>query len=865
MTALVAAPSVHFNANDTPNIPRPSSFDGIVKTIEYDWDFLYASHQNVEPPVSDPKDRSAESWIKRSPVLIRHTGKHPFNCEPPQNKLMQYGFITPASIHYVRNHGPVPRGDWSTWTVEVTGLVKHPYKFTMDELVSDFEPIEIPVTLACSGNRRKEVNMVRQTSGFNWGPGATSTSVWRGARLYDILKKCGIMSRKAGALYVCFEGAEDLAAPGVSSYGTSVTREMALDPSRDIMLAYMQNGDYIIPDHGFPVRVIVPGFTGGRSVKWVKRITVTTKESDSYYHFKDNRLLPTHVDTERATAEGWWNKPEFIIYELNINSVITTPAHDEVIPVNSLTMQRSYTMRGYAYSGGGRKVTRVEITLDGGETWIVCTLNHPEKPTKYGKYWCWCFWYVKIELLALLSASEVAVRAWDESNNSQPEKVIWNVLGMFNNAWYRIRLNINHSDEGELGLMFEHPIVAGGSGGWMAHNKEVTKTIAKVPSIKASTSAPPASMSNVQYTMDEVSEHTTRESAWLVINEHVYDATSYIKDHPGGADSILINAGTDCTEEFDSIHSDGAKEILKKFKIGELTTTKQSIQKAPSTINRPIQDVPTSQMNPRALANPREKVKCTLVAKTVISRDTRIFRFALPSSDQVLGLPVGKHIFLSATVGGKLCLRAYTPSSHVDVKGHFELVIKVYFKGENAKYPDGGVMSQYLESLSLGATIDIKGPLGEIEYIGRGNFTVKGEPCFAKRLAMIAGGTGITPIYQVMQAILRDQPNDITEMHLVYANRSEDDILLRQELDNWAAMHPDRLKVWYVVSEVKHPELEWKYSTGYINENILRDHVPLGAAETLALICGPPPMIKQAVLPNLEKMGYNVDKSCLLF
>ncbi|KAJ3689963.1 hypothetical protein LUZ61_019127 [Rhynchospora tenuis] len=862
------------------------------KSTEYDWESLYASHQDVEAPTNDPRDDgTVDSWIKRSPVLIRHTGKHPFNCEPPLNRLMQYGFITPASLHYVRSHGPVPRCDWSTWTVEVTGLVKHPHKFTMDELVNGFEPLEIPVTLACSGNRRKEQNMVRQTMGFNWGPGATSTSVWRGARLYDVLKKCGIMSQKAGAIHVCFEGAEDLAAPGVSNYGTSVSQEIAMDPSRDIMLAYMQNRELIAPDHGFPVRVIVPGFTGGRSVKWVKRIIVSTKESDNNYHYRDNRLLPSHVDAELATAEGWWYKPEYIINELNINSVITTPAHDEVIPINPLTMQRLYTIRGYAHSGGGRKVTRVEITLDGGNTWRVCTLNQPEKPTKYGKYWCWCFWYVKIDMLHLLGAKEIAVRAWDESNNTQPDKLNWNVMGMFNNTWYRVRKHTSRTDKGETGLVFEHPVQpANGAGGWMAHKKQLAGA-ENAQTIKEST-APSMSTSTKQYTMEEVSKHSTRESAWIVIHGHVYDCTSYIKDHPGGADSILINAGTDCTEEFDSIHSGKAKDLLEKLRIGELITTQQcsekegaldlkspnqierthvnhNLKEGPSDLKRPLYEespVNHNLTNLRALANPREKVKCTLVEKTMISTDTRIFRFALPLPEQVLGLPVGKHIFVSAIINEKLCLRAYTPSSHADEKGHFDLVVKVYFKGENPNYPNGGVMSQHLDSLPIGSTIDIKGPLGEIEYTGRGNFLVKGESRFAKQLAMIAGGTGITPIYQMIQAILRDQPGDKTKMHLVYANRSEDDILLRQELDNWAVAYPDQLKVWYVVNQVNNSEHDWKYSIGYVTESILREHVPLGTdSDTLALICGPPPMIKLAVLPNLENMGYDTAKSCLLF
>jgi nitrate reductase (NAD(P)H) len=266
---------------------------------------ILKGRSEVEPSVLDPRDEgTADHWIERNPSLIRLTGKHPFNSEPPLQSLMHHGFITPVQLHYVRNHGHVPKAHWEDWTIEVTGLVKNPTQFSMDQLVNDFPSREFPVTLVCSANRRKEQNMVKQTIGFNWGPCATSTSVWRGVPLRNMLKRCGIYSRNSGALYVCFEGAEELPGGGGSKYGTSILCEVALDRTRDIILAYMQNGDVLSPDHGFPVRVIVPGFTAGRMVKWLKRIIVTTKESDSHYHYHDNRLLPSHVDAELANTEG---------------------------------------------------------------------------------------------------------------------------------------------------------------------------------------------------------------------------------------------------------------------------------------------------------------------------------------------------------------------------------------------------------------------------------------------------------------------------------------------------------------------------------------------------------------------------------
>ncbi|GMH31344.1 hypothetical protein Nepgr_033187 [Nepenthes gracilis] len=845
---------------------------------ETSWkELVKKGNSELEPSILDSRDEgTADHWIERSPSLIRLTGKHPFNSEPPLTRLMHHGFITPVPLHYVRNHGPVPRARWDDWTVEVTGLVKRPRRFTMDQLVNEFLSREFPATLVCAGNRRKEQNMVKKTIGFNWGAAGLSTSVWRGVPLPEVLKRCGIMNRKLGALNVCFEGAEDLPGGGGSKYGTSVKKEIAMDPSRDIILAYMQNGELLTPDHGFPVRMIIPGFIGGRMVKWLKRIVVTTQESDSYYHYKDNRVLPSGIDAELANAEAWWYKPEYIINELNINSVITTPCHEEILPINAWTTQRPYTLRGYAYSGGGSKVTRVEVTMDGGETWHVCQLEHPEKPNKYGKYWCWCFWSLEVEVLDLLSAREIAVRAWDESLNTQPEKLIWNVMGMMNNCWFRVKTNVCKPHKGEIGIVFEHPTQpANNPGGWMARERHLEQSIDGGSALKKSVSSPFMNTTSTMYSTSVVKKHNSPNSAWIIVHGHIYDCTTFLNDHPGGADSILINAGTDCTEEFDAIHSDKAKKLLEDYRIGELITTGYSSDSTASSPNTsfhgatnavthlaPITEISLPPGKNVALTNPREKIPCKLIEKTAISHDVRRFQFSLPSEDQVLGLPVGKHIFICATVDGKLCMRAYTPSSCTDCVGYFELVVKIYFKGQNSKFPNGGIMSQHLDSLPVGSVLEVKGPIGHIEYTGKGSFVVHGKPKFAKKLAMVAGGTGITPIYQVMQAILKD-PEDDTEMYLVYCNRTEDDILLRDEIDGWVKEHGNRLRVWYVVSRGLREG--WKYSIGHVSESILREHIPAAAEDTLALACGPPAMIQFSVQPYLEKMNYDVKEQLLVF
>lgn len=433
-------------------------------------------------------------------------------------------------------------------------------------------------------------------------------------------------------------------------------------------------------------------------------------------------------------------------------------------------------------------------------------------------------------------------------------------------------MNVCKPHKGEIGIVFEHPTQPGNqSGGWMAKERHLEISAVAPPTLKKSISTPFMNTASKMYSMSEVRKHNSSDSAWIIVHGHIYDASRFLKDHPGGVDSILINAGTDCTEEFDAIHSDKAKKLLEDFRIGELITTGYTSDSSPnssvhgsssiSSFLAPIKELVQTPTRSVALI-PREKIPCKLVDKQSISHDVRKFKFALPSEDQVLGLPVGKHIFLCATVDDKLCMRAYTPTSTVDEVGFFELVVKIYFKGVHPKFPNGGQMSQHLDSLPIGAFLDVKGPLGHIEYQGKGNFLVHGKQKFAKKLAMIAGGTGITPVYQVMQSILKD-PEDDTEMYVVYANRTEDDILLKDELDAWAEQVPNRVKVWYVVQESI--TQGWKYSTGFVTESILREHIPEPSHTTLALACGPPPMIQFAINPNLEKMGYDIKEELLVF
>ncbi|XP_067415408.1 NADH-cytochrome b5 reductase 3 isoform X1 [Emydura macquarii macquarii] len=261
------------------------------------------------------------------------------------------------------------------------------------------------------------------------------------------------------------------------------------------------------------------------------------------------------------------------------------------------------------------------------------------------------------------------------------------------------------------------------------------------------------------------------------------------------------------------------------------------------------------------LEDPEVKYPLRLIDKEEVSHDTRRFRFALPTREHILGLPIGQHIYLSARIDGNLVIRPYTPVSSDDDKGYVDLVVKIYFKGVHPKFPDGGKMSQYLDGLKIEDTIDFRGPSGLLVYKGKGKFAIrpdkKSEPVLktVKYVGMIAGGTGITPMLQLIRAIMKDK-DDHTICQLLFANQSEKDILLRSELEEVQVQHSDRFKLWYTLDRA--PE-NWEYSQGFVSQDLLREHMPPPQDDVLILMCGPPPMIQYACIPNLEKLGYTKD------
>jgi cytochrome-b5 reductase len=189
-----------------------------------------------------------------------------------------------------------------------------------------------------------------------------------------------------------------------------------------------------------------------------------------------------------------------------------------------------------------------------------------------------------------------------------------------------------------------------------------------------------------------------------------------------------------------------------------------------------------------------------LVDRVELTHNTRRFRFALPHADQLLGLPLGQHITLKAALpGGADVMRPYTPTSSVRQRGHVDFVVKVYPEGK---------MSRAMDALPLGGSLWFKGPRGRFAY----------APGARRAYGMLAGGTGITPMFQLAQEMLRDN-NDATTLSLIFANVAEEDILLRAELDAMARRCPARLAVRYVLNQ---PPPGWAGGVGFISADMIR-------------------------------------------
>ncbi len=349
--------------------------------------------------------------------------ENPFNAGPPPRLLTQ-SYITPTNLFFVRSHGAVPEVDADSYRLEVNGQVLGPLSLSLDEIKNNFERVEVSATLQCAGNRREELMALESIPNeLGWGVDAISHAAWAGVRLRDVLAEAGVESETASYLHVEFGGLDEVERHHkYFRYGGSIPLGKALSP--EAILAYEMNNEPLQPVHGCPLRSIVPGYIGARSVKWLDRVTVQNEPSQNYFQSHAYRLFAPHTRPE--TVE--WEEG-VMLGEMNVTSVICSHDENERIPRGIVTVQ------GYSIAGG-RKIARVDVSCDGGHTWVQAELFND------ASCWSWTLWKANFELKA--GKHQLVVRAMDTSANTQPRDIsqVWNFKGYMNNAWHQVNIKV---------------------------------------------------------------------------------------------------------------------------------------------------------------------------------------------------------------------------------------------------------------------------------------------------------------------------------------------------------------------------------------------------------------------------------------
>jgi sulfite oxidase len=354
-------------------------------------------------------------WGKQDTMVVHQT--EPYNAETPPGVLMRQ--ITPIDAFYGRNHGPIPDTDAANWRLKVDGLVDHVLELSLEDLQRRFPERTVVATLQCAGNRRADLMAFRDIPGqVPWGPGAVSTASWTGASLAEVLDAAGLQDE---AVHIAFVGTDlcETADPP-QPFGGSIPATKAL--SSEVLLAWAMNGEALPAAHGAPLRVVVPGWIGARSVKWLQRITAQTSPSSNYYQ-TEYSILPPEADPERAEpGDG------IVLGPIAIHCAIAQPGKDAQLPPGPTEIT------GFAIAGDDRTIARVDLSPDGGNTWIHADLDPPENA------WTWQHWHATLALPT--GETELVARAWDSIAALQPESPadVWNPRGYGNNSCARLHV-----------------------------------------------------------------------------------------------------------------------------------------------------------------------------------------------------------------------------------------------------------------------------------------------------------------------------------------------------------------------------------------------------------------------------------------
>ncbi|KAI5797250.1 Oxidoreductase, molybdopterin-binding domain-containing protein [Pyronema domesticum] len=371
-------------------------------------------------------------------MLLEYSVEKPLNREPPMRELVE-SFITTADTAYDRNHGPLPHIDATTFRLHIDGNVARSAQLSIESLRKDYQQHTVIAALQCAGNRRHTMRTkVKEVDGIDWNDGAVCNCTWRGPLLADVLVRLGL-TIKTDVGHVHFNCSQTDVQDD-SYYGSSIPLERCLDKTKKIILALDMNDEPLNVNHGFPIRVVMPGIAGARWTKWLDRILVKKCESNNFYMQRDYKILPPCVTSKAQALEYWPKIPA--IQGLPINSVVAYP---EPGTAHVAGENGELEVCGYALpQADDGPVVKVEVSSDKGATWDEAEIVYPAKeelatPEGQEMYkWGWVIWKYKMpkpQVSKITRDTKIWSRAKDLGGNMQDGTVPWNFRGVAYNAY----------------------------------------------------------------------------------------------------------------------------------------------------------------------------------------------------------------------------------------------------------------------------------------------------------------------------------------------------------------------------------------------------------------------------------------------
>ncbi|OEU23103.1 molybdopterin binding oxidoreductase [Fragilariopsis cylindrus CCMP1102] len=426
----------HFSSDLPMTLLEPLAV-GTLREIDQDAvdDMMEQMMENEKDPYEDEPERLG--------VPVVHSDA-PMNAEVPEHILTR-SYLTPNHLYYMRHHHPVPllsKEQIENYRLEIdlSEYGKGKSRISLKDLKS-MPKVEVTMTMQCSGNRRSGFNVFEKTSGTTWGQGAISTAKWGGVRLKDLLKNAGmgdpIEAQDKGEI-------EHVRFQSIDGMSVSIGIEKATNPYGDVMICYEMNDEELPRDHGFPLRVIVPGYAAVRSTKWLNKISISKEEAEGPFQRGLNyKILPPSV--KDANDVNIDEMPS--CNELSVSSGITKVkplgSHSDDVPPGDIVIMK---VSGWAFAGGGRNIVRVDVTGDlDKHNWTSANLKEGNDQ-RYGRGWAWTFWEAEVPARVQSDGCvHLYCKGVDMAFNSQPETAVnqWNVRGLMNNSWYHKTSMIN--------------------------------------------------------------------------------------------------------------------------------------------------------------------------------------------------------------------------------------------------------------------------------------------------------------------------------------------------------------------------------------------------------------------------------------